>query len=103
MVPISDLIYDSEHGRDCECEKQIRGAFPNATIEPVWDDIHGKRIQVDVDADLEDWFEFLIRTGMYHVSLSFQVAKVDRTKGEMIMAIATRLKTEKEADSGRAT
>ena len=101
MVSISDLIYDDGHGRGCECEKQIRGAFPNATIEPVWDDVHGKRIQVEVDSSLADWFEFLIRSGLYRASFNFRISIHERESGEVIMAIAKRLKMEKEAEDDR--
>lgn len=74
-MQINDLIYDRG------AWKEIQDEFPDAKLEDASDYLHDGRFSVEMEADLEEYYFWLITSGWASCSLWFQL-DLQRSKTE---------------------
>ena len=93
-MQIHDLIY-GERAR-----KDLKREYPEVKFEDASDFLHEERFQISLEAELEDYYFWLIHSGWATVSLWFQLdlrrGKPERTK--IIERALTRVKAQKETN-----
>jgi hypothetical protein len=83
----SDLIYEY----NSEIGTKISNNF-DITIKSVWDEIHGERAEIFFKFILKkDWYKFLVREGLFDLSLNFQLDRLGNDL-EIIKCVISELK-----------
>lgn len=78
------MYFGSEHegnslGFQSDFIKQITEKFPNVKLKDAYDYIKGLRQEVHLDeSDKDNYFSFLIGKGWYEMSLTMQIAMMDK-------------------------
>ena len=67
-----DLIYDDNQ----DLRDDLKKDWPKARFSPTYDDIHGNRLEIDVETDEFEWICWLVRTGWADISLMFQLYRM---------------------------
>jgi len=93
-LKITDLIYDRGAWRG------IKDAFPAAKLTDASDYIHEGRFSVDLEAELEDWYYWLIKTGWADCSLWFQLdlRGLKKERVEIVKRALARVKAEENKE-----
>ena len=72
---IFDLIYAEEHR--AECEKDIKGRYPQAVLEDASDFLHIGRFSVSMEVDKNEWLLFLFTHGIFDLSLMSEMERFE--------------------------
>ena len=91
-------MYDLIYG-DKKAEELVRQEFPSAKIEDASDEVHTDRFSIQTDGDemSDEYIEFMLKTGLYRLSLNIGLANagVNQQLKDRIIKIASKLKNKK--------
>ena len=90
---MDDLIY-----ADLKAEEIVRKKYPNIKIEDASDEIHQERFGIQFDEneyDEHEYLKFLLESGLFRVSLQFQIMSKTKEDVPKISRALEELKKEK--------
>lgn len=92
-------MYDLIYG-DKKAEELVRQKFPSAKIEDASDEVHTDRFSIQTDGDEipDEYIEFMLKTGLYRLSLNIGLActGMDKQLASRVVKIANKLKKKEE-------
>ena len=90
---MDDLIY-----ADCKAEELVKKKYPNVKIEDASDEIHQQRFGIlfnESEYNEHEYLKFLLESGLFQVSLQFQVMSKTKEDVPKISKALEELKKEK--------
>jgi len=90
---MDDLIY-----ADYKAEEIVKKKYPNIKIEDASDEIHRERFGIQFDEneyDEHEYLKFLLESGLFQVSLQFQIMSKTKEDAPKISKVLEELKKEK--------
>ncbi len=90
---MDDLIY-----ANYKAEEIVKKKYPNIKIEDASDEIHRERFGIQFNEDEYDeheYLKFLLESGLFQVSLQFQIMSKTKEDAPKISKVLEELKKEK--------